>query len=367
MYPNIAVRNECSATLSGSLMPAVDQPDRFTRLSCPISYTCFAMLFIRVRSHFLKLSPAALFRYWLEDVHKAKVRLSTYERYRSILHVHLIPGLGHIKLQKLSTRQVQSFYAGKLKGGLSARRVRSIHAVLHKALDHARRLKFVGENVCDDVELPRVKEREMQVLTPEQAQLLLQLLRKHRLEALLTLALATGMREGEILGLRWRDVDLERGMLQIRCTLLYLAGHGFVENEPKTEKSKRQIKLSPFVITALEQHRIAQFELRLKKGPSWRDNGLVFPTSKGTFINPTNLNRQFARLLKKMGLPHLRFHDLRHSAATLLISMKVDPKTVQELLGHSDINITLRTYAHVLPSMRQEATDKMEGLFGQQS
>ncbi len=298
--------------------------------------------------------------YWLEDAYKASVRLSTYRNSYIIAHKHLIPGLGHIKLQKLTAQQVQSFYAKKLKGGTTASRIKNIHGTLHTALEHARRVKLISMNVCNDVEVPRQVKQEKQPLTPEQARFLLQKIREHRLEGLLTLALATGMREGELLGLRWSDVDLDKGTLRVTRTLTYVNGHGSVESEPKTAKSKRTIVLPQFVVETLRRHRVSQLERRLAVGKGWIDRDLVFPDDDGDFVIAQTLLRRFYRLLKEIGLPRIRFHDLRHSAATLLLSMGVPAKVVQELLGHSTISITMDVYSHVLPSMQKDAMDKMD-------
>jgi integrase len=304
--------------------------------------------------------------YWLEDVHKAKLRLGSYDAYRTILNRHLIPELGHIRLQKLTTQLVQSFYAKKQKQGYSASRVRAIHVVLHKSLEHAKRIKLVGSNVCDGVELPRSEQHEIQPLTPEQARLLLQKVREHHLEALLTLALTTGMRKGEILALRWQDINLQKGNLQIRRTLSYMAHYGFKEGEPKTAKSKRTIALPQFVIETLKRHYTLQQEARLQASEAWDEHDLVFPNKHGGFIVPMTLANHFTRLLVEIGLPHIRFHDLRHSAATLLLSMGVPAKVVQEILGHSTFSTTMDRYSHVLPSMQQEAMEKMDDLFSEQ-
>jgi integrase len=220
--------------------------------------------------------------------------------------------------------------------------------------------------VCDDVVLPRQEQPKIHPLTPEQAQLLLQKMKDHPLEVLLTLTLATGMRKGEILGLRWADVDLEKGTLHVAHTLNYIARYGFVEGEPKTQGSKRTILLPQFVIEALRRHRTAQLEVRLMAGALWVDHDLVFCNKQGGFIVHTTLLYHFSKLLKEAGLPQVRFHDLRHSAATLLLSMGVPAKVVQELLGHSRIGMTLDTYSHVLPAMQKDAADKMEGFLRQQ-
>lgn len=304
--------------------------------------------------------------YWLEDVHKAGIRQGTYVGYRIILDKHLIPGLGHIWLQKLTAQHVQSLYAKKLKEGFTAKRVRDIHMVLHGALGHAKRIKLVGSDVCDDVELPQSKQREIQPLTPEQAQVLLQKVREHHLEALLALALTTGMRRGEILGLRWQDIDLQQGTLQVCRAVSYFGRRGFLVGEPKTEKSKRKIALPQFVVEALKRHRTIQLETRLQAGAAWIENDLVFSNNCGGFIVPVTLTNHFSKLLEEIGLPRMRFHDLRHSAATLLLHMGVPAKVVQEILGHSTFSTTMDRYSHVLPSMQQEAMDKMDDLFRQQ-
>jgi len=254
--------------------------------------------------------------------------------------------------------------AKKLKEGLSSQRVQTIRAVLHKALDHAKRIKLVGSNVCDDVEaLPRQTQQEMQPLTPEQAHMLLQKVRERRLEAVLTLALTTGMRKGEILSLRWQDIDLQKNTLQVRHTVSYRGRGKFIEGEPKAEKSKRKITLPQFVVETLKRHRAMQLETRLQAGTRWVDNDLVFPNKRGAFMVPTTLSNHFFKLLEEIGLPHIRFHDLRHSAATLLLSMGVPMKVVQEILGHSTFNVTANLYSHVLPTMQQEAMSKMDSFF----
>jgi integrase len=305
--------------------------------------------------------------YWLEDVEKPTVRLGTYLNNHTLVHKHLIPGLGHHKLQKLTTQHVQSFYAKKLKDGTSASHIRQMQGVFHKALTHAKRLKLVGSNVAEDVQLPKYEEYEAPVLTPEQAQLLLTCARSRNLEVLLALAVATGMRRGEILALRWADLDLVKGTLSVSRTLSYYAKHGFVEGKPKTKSSLRTILLPPFLLDLLKAHNIQEAERRLKVGDAWVDRDLVFSNAVGDFIFPLTLLNWFYRLLEGAGLPRMRFHDLRHSAATILISQGVPANTVQELLGHSDVAITLGIYGSVVPSMRKDAADKMDSLFGEKT
>jgi integrase len=305
---------------------------------------------------------------WLEDVHKQSIRARTYERYEEIIRLHLIPGLGHHQLQKLLPQHIQSFYQKKLKEGLSPTTVISFHSVLHKALETAVRWNLVARNVCELVSPPRRKRFEIQPLSMEQIHRLLEAAQGHRLEALFVLALATGMRRGELLGLKWQDLDLEKGTLQVRRILTRipskLPGKGFEETEPKTDKARRRIVLPPFATEALKQHRVRQKEAKLKAGPAWQEHDYVFCTSLGTHLNPTkDVLDVLKSLLKKAGLPHVRFHDLRHSSATMLLEMKVHPKVVQEILGHSQISMTMDIYSHVLPTMQEEAMSKINEAF----
>ena len=302
--------------------------------------------------------------HWLEDVHKQSIRSRTYERYEEIVRLHLVPGIGHHQLQKLSPQHLQSFYTKKLEEGLSTTTVISFHNVLHKALETAVRWNLLPRNICDLVSPPRRKRFEIQPLGIEQVQQLLAAARGHRLEALFILALASGLRRGELIGLKWQDINFLMGTLQVRRILTRvpskLPGKGYVEAEPKTEKGRRSILLPPFVIEALKQHRAKQLESKLKAGSAWQDHDYVFCTSIGTHLNPTrDILDQLKALLKKAGLPDIRFHDLRHSSATMLLGMGVHPKIVQEILGHSQISMTMDTYSHVLPTMQREAMSKM--------
>src|SRR5258708_581350 len=302
--------------------------------------------------------------HWLENVHKPTIRISTYVRYRAILNRYLLPKIGHIQLQMLAPQHIQTLYAEKVHDGLSPMTINMIHGVLHKALDNAVQTNLLARNICDVVRPPRITKYEIQPLTTEQAQKLLETARGHFIAPLLTLALTTGMRRGELLGLHWQDIDFEKKSLQVRRSVDRIAGYGFVESEPKTTRGRRKVTLPHFVIDILKQHRAHQLEVRLKAGAAWRDRGLVFCNAQGGFLDPHRLLHLFQQLLKDAGLPKMRFHDLRHSAASILLSAGVPAKVVQELLGHSQIGMTLGTYSHVLPGMQEEAMDKWDDLFG---
>lgn len=302
--------------------------------------------------------------HWLEEIHKPTLRLSSYIKYRKVIDTYILPELGHLKLQKLSPQIVQAFYRRKEKEGLAPKTVNSIHGVLHKALDTAVRWNMLARNVCDVLSPPRIVKHEIQPLSMEQAQHLLEVARGDRLEMPLLLALVTGLRRGELLGLKWADIDFAQGALQVKRTLDYVAHHGYVESESKTKSGRRRIALPKFVVEALKQHRIQQLEQRLKVGEAWQESDYVFTGLTGGPFNPRYLLILFDQLLESAELPHMRFHDLRHSAATILLSMGINPKIVQEILGHSNISMTMDVYSHVLPSMQKEAMGKWDDALG---
>lgn len=311
-----------------------------------------------------KQSVKQYLEYWLEHVHKQSIRLHSYVKVRELLDLHILPELGHLQLQKLTIQHVQAFYS-TLQGKLSPSRIRFIHSTLHKALDHAVRTGLVAKNVSESVALPRLTRREMQVLTPEQARKVVEAAKGSRVEALLLLALTTGMRRGELLGLKWEDITLVEGngSLQVRRSMTRVAGHGVVASEPKTASSRRKIALSSYVVSVLKEHRVRQLEMRLQAGSKWTENDLVFCNVYGNFLHPARLYMMFHKVLAEAGVPSIRFHDLRHSAATILLSMGINVKVVQEMLGHSRISMTLDTYSHVLPGMQEEAVEKISILF----
>ncbi len=305
---------------------------------------------------------------WLENVHKDKLRISTYVKYKKLVR-YATEEIGDIWLQKLLPEDVRRFYTkmGKAKEqggrGLSSKTIHEIHGVLHLALNNAVLWNYVPKNVCDLVKPPRVVSREATPLSLEQAQKLLSSVREHRLEVLLTMAVVTGMRRGELLALRWSNIDFELQTLLVLHTVDYIPPYGYVENEPKTKSGKRVVSLPSFLIDMLKQHHAQQLEHRKKVGDAWENRDLVFPDLLGGYFNPVHLYRLFTKLLQDAGVPHMHFHDLRHSAATILLGMGVNMKVVQERLGHSDISITLGIYGHLLPSMQQDVTDKWDEAF----
>jgi integrase len=302
---------------------------------------------------------------WLSDSVSDTVKATTFERYEQITRLHLKPALGRVKLKALTPAHVRSLYRDKLEAGSSARTVRYVHTTLHKALKQAVMDSLIPRNATEAVKPPQSSREEMHPLTPEQAKHLLQVAHEigDRLEALYVLAINTGLRQGELLGLKWDAVDLEDGSLQVRRTLA-ITKSGPVFTSPKTTGSRRSVKLTSKAIEALKSHLERQLTEIDRVGSLWSpgdSDGLIFASETGEPLDRRAVTKlKFKPLLKWAGLPEIRFHDLRHTCATLLLTRNVNPKIVSEMLGHSSIAITLDTYSHVLPNMRDQAAEAME-------
>jgi integrase len=297
---------------------------------------------------------------WLVDSVLDTVRPTTYERYEQIVRIHVRPALGSVKLKNLTPVHVRGLYREKLEAELSARTVQYIHVTLHKALKQAVQDGLIPRNATEAVKAPQVRREEMRPLSAEQVKVLLEVARGDRLEALYVLAIHTGLRQGELLGLKWEDVDLESGTLRVRRTLVTAKG-GPVLTAPKTKGSRRSVKLTQGAVEALRSHLKHQLQEIDRAGSLWRENGLMFASESGEPLDRRYLTScRYKALLKRAELPMIRFHDLRHTCATLLLSKNVNPKIVSEMLGHASIAITLDTYSHVLPNMRDQAAAAME-------
>ncbi len=297
---------------------------------------------------------------WLKGSVRGSVRQSTLDRYEIAVRVHIKPALGRLKLRKLTPAHLAGFYQDRLAAGFAPASVNKLHVTLHKALDQALKWRMVPRNVAEMVNGPRPAPPEMRTLSAAETRRLLEAARGDRLEALYVLAVHTGMRQGELLALKWQDIDLENATVSVRRTITMSEGCIHL-GESKTKKSRRTIRLTEAAVLALREHLSRQMEEIERLGDLYEDNGLVFTSGVGTVINPTNLRRRsFASLLRRAGLNRIRFHDLRHTCATLLLGRNVHPKYVQELLGHANIAITLDTYSHVIPGMGDHAARAME-------
>jgi integrase len=303
--------------------------------------------------------------YWLEQVKKHQVITASYLRYQRALK-QIIPELGQIQLQKLTPRRIQEFYNKMAQKGQSPHSLRMLQRVLRPAFSHAVHERLMSRNPCEGVSLPTVQKRKAHPLTLEEAKRLLAAAQGTIMEPFIALALTVALRHGELLALHWSDIDLEEGTVSIKRTLTEVEGRKMVEGEaPKTEASIRTLLLPQPVRDILRAHRIRQREERkerLKVGSPWQEHDLVFCTRKGFLIQENNMRDKFYRLLAKAGLAPMRIHDLRHSASTLLALMGIHPRVAQEILGHTDLDMTFY-YTHVFPSMQQEAAEKMKKLF----
>ena len=313
------------------------------------------------------------------------IRPTTYLSYQGHVELHIIPALGHLPLQQLSSAHINAFYAkllskrantdgdiggnadengAKKKRTLSPSTVRRIHATLHRAMRDAVRWNKITRSPADGADPPRAAgcgEGEMKVWSVRELKTFLESERENRLYPLwLTLA-TTGMRRGEALGLRWEDIDLDAGTLSIRQTRV-LAGYEPVLSTPKTKKGRRLVALDPATTGALGRHRHLQSNERLAQGAAGKDSGFVFTRGDGEPYHPERVSKLFRKAAKMAGLPRIRLHDLRHTHATLALSAGIHPKVVSERLGHANIGITLDTYSHCLPALSEEAACRIAAL-----
>jgi len=299
---------------------------------------------------------------WLATAAKARLRERTHNDYSEKLKRYVRPLIGTLKLTDLRSLDVQLIYAAMSQRDLSPRTVRYTHTIFSSALRQAVRWNMLARNPCMGVELPRMKHKEMQALSPEEAGRFLSKARDDEYGVLFAFALATGMRPEEYLALKWPDIDLEARTAVVTRTLVWRKGGGWFFGEPKTTRSRRTVPFPESVAKGLKTHRSKQAETGLRLGASYAHENFVFCTCEGKPLNLRNLTqRHFKPILKRAGLPEsFRLYDLRHTCASLLLGANEHPKVVSERLGHASITLTLDTYSHVLPSMQQGASDKLE-------
>jgi integrase len=300
---------------------------------------------------------------WLANTVHPRLAPKTYKTYRDVMRVHVIPTLGTTRLDKLTAQQVATLLREKTDAGLSPATVGHIRSVLRNALNRAVRWNLIVRNPVVLTDPPRQDRRKVVPLGPGEARIVLEAAKGHRLEALFTVALFLGLRQGEILGLRWADVDLEAGTLSVTQALQRVDG-ALILRAPKTEKSRRRLTLPATVVAALRAHRDRQAFERQAVGDHWKESGLVFTTRIGTPIDPRNALRIWQKLLVGAGLPKRTFHVTRHTAVSVMIGAGVPLKVIQEILGHSVLSTTADVYGHLFPQAFTEAAEAMERALG---
>ena len=313
------------------------------------------------------LTMKAYLERWLSDSVRGSVSQRTYDDYEWAVRLHIVPELGGVMLKDLTPAHLQALYRAKLDSGLAPSSVLHIHRALHRALGRATRWRLIPFNPAEDVDPPRDEKREIVTLSREEVERFFRVAESSRLFALFVVAALTGLREGELLGLRWQDVAKDaqgRPVLRIRQKLVRASTGLTLERGTKTGKG-RAVRLPRLGTHALKEHRKRQLEDRMRAGARWEEHGLVFTSKRGTPIDPSNLSNKYLRkLLEKAGLPRVRFHDLRHGFATVLFSdTDVSPKMVAEMLGHADISMTLNTYTHYLPTMQEDVIARLDEIF----
>lgn len=301
---------------------------------------------------------------YMENTARHSVRPSTYDFHLFIAKKHIIPEIGKVKLKDLKPRHLQKMYSKKAQEGLAASYIRNMHAVISKSLRKAVEWGLIKENAASAATPPRIEKRQVTTWSLEEANHFLSMIKKRKtgnskFYIAYVLAIYCGMRKGEILGLRWQDCDLENGFIRIQQTLVKANGKLSFQ-EPKTKGSIRTIVVPDFALQALKAHKVKQNEVKLRLGAAYEDHDLVVANWTGTMVLPTDINYDFKLACDFAGVPQIRFHDLRHTHATLLLQLGENPKVVSERLGHADVNITLNTYSHVLPTMQKDLAQNFD-------
>ena len=319
---------------------------------------------LRLRDQGIDIAPSRItvaeyLERWTTDYAEASVAPSTLARYRHICR-RLGELVGGVRLQALRPAHIQAAYSQLRARGLAPRTILHHHRVLKEALRHAVGWQLLERNPADAVTAPRAERVEMRSLDADEVGRLLDGCRDDDMRRLVFTAVSTGLRLGELLGLRWSDVDLKARAATIRRTAQYLGQEGVQLRSPKTSRSRRTVSLSPATVSVLREHRAAQNERRLLMGPAYVDEDAVFCAPDGRLVPPYSISGRFRRLVRRIGLGSLRFHDLRHTSATLALQAGIPAQVVSRRLGHASVAFTLDTYAHVLPDQQREAADLMD-------
>lgn len=301
---------------------------------------------------------------WLDTYAATNTSLKTQQGYRNNIKRYVLPSLGRIPLQALTGRNIQNLYSSMLKKGLSATAVVQVHRILRQALSHGVKWGLLTRNVADATTPPRIERKEMAVWDEDTTQQFIAAASESRFGEFYQLALLTGMRRSELAGLQWASVNFATGRLSVVKTLQRISGHGLVEGQPKTARSRRSIALSPDAVALLHEIRGRQIAQQIALGEVWQDTGFVFTKADGRQVDPDMISKDFPKVVEAAGLPHLTLHGLRHAHATTLLEEGFNPKVVSERLGHATIATTMEVYSHVLPGLQDEVALAIDAKLG---
>jgi len=312
---------------------------------------------------------------WLQSYKKGNLKPSTYDSYENRINVHIKPDLGEIPIEKLQTHMIQDFYNKKLRSGkedskgvLSARSVRHLHTIICSSLDQAVQDGLLQINVAKSAKPPIVRRKKMNTMSLDDLVKFVNSVKTDKHYATYIIAITTGLRRGELLGLCWDCVDLDNGTISIERQLLVLKEGVVLDDGTKSKLSRRKVTLTDDGIKALNKHKAKQDGLKkMLTDVGYIDNNLVFSRDDGSFLDPREFTKRFQRNLEKAGLPKIRLHDLRHTHASLLLEKDLHPKIVQDRLGHSSITTTLDIYSHISPGLQKKASDSLKGIFSDKS
>ena len=300
-----------------------------------------------------RLTVAEHLNQWLEGYVKTNCSIRTLDSHQSIIERHLIPALGDTQLKKLQPPMIQAYY-GQACEKLSAKTVHYHHRILSQSLKYAVRQGYLGRNPCELVDPPSPRKKAMRTMTPAEVEALLETAQDNRYYPVIYIAVSAGLRQAELLGLRWRDLDLDMCSISV-SQALYKRGGVCCFIEPKTSHSRRRVAMTPKLALFLRDYRAEREALYLSLGKELTLDSLVFGSPEGKPLDPSVLSHDFHRIVKRAGLDHVRFHDLRHTFASLMLLRGAKPKVISEALGHSSVAFTMDTYSHIIEGMQEDA------------
>jgi len=307
-----------------------------------------------------KMTLGQFLKIWVRDYVDTNTSIRTAQGYNERIKAYIEPHLGHLALTKLTAHHIQSLHSWMLAKGLSARTVVGTHRVLRVALVHAIKWGILLHNACDAISPPKPQRREMKAMDTDDVEKFLRVAAGSKYGPVYFLAIYTGLRRSELLGLRWSAVDVDAKTISVTETLQYINGIGLTILEPKTARSRRMVTLPPSAVALLSGLKVKQKAEIMEFGLEWSESKYVFSQADGSPFYPNLVTRAFSQLVEEAGIPRLRLHDLRHTHATLMLKQGVNPKIVSERLGHASVTITLDTYSHVLPGLQEQAALQFE-------